>query len=65
MEEKKRFKTYKIVMLVVLVAFITFLLTSIGMYQYFSQEEKVTIISGKDELTNTLKKYKSLIDKNF
>lgn len=65
MEEKKRFKTYKIVMLVVLVAFITFLLTSIGMYQYFSQEEKVTIISGKDELTNTLKKYKALIDKNF
>ena len=65
MEEKKRFKTYKIVMLVVLVAFITFLLTSIGMYQYFSQEEKVTIISGKDELTNTLKKYKSLVDKNF
>ena len=37
MEEKKRFKVYKIIMLVVLVAFITFLVTSIGMYQYFSQ----------------------------
>lgn len=65
MEEKKRFKTYKIVMLVVLVAFITFLLTSIGMYQYFSKEEKITIVSGKDELTKTLEKYKDIIDKDF
>ena len=38
MEEPKRFKTYKIVMLVILVAFITFLVTSIGMYQYFTND---------------------------
>ena len=37
MEEKKRFKTYKIIMLIVLVAFITFIITSIGMYQYFTK----------------------------
>ena len=37
MEEKKRFKIYKVVMLVILVAFITFLLTTIGMYQYFTK----------------------------
>ena len=38
MGEQKRFKTYKIIMLVVLVAFVTFLLTSIGMYQYFTND---------------------------
>lgn len=65
MEEKKRFKTYKIVMLVVLVAFITFLLTSIGMYQYFSKDNEITIIGGNDDIAATLNKYKALIDKDF
>lgn len=65
MEEKKRFKVYKIIMLVVLVAFITFLLTSIGMYQHFANEDKITIISDKDEISTALNKYKALIDKNF
>ena len=32
MEEQRKFKTYKIVMLIILVEFITFLITSIGMY---------------------------------
>lgn len=65
MEEKKRFKVYKIIMLVVLVAFITFLLTSIGMYQYFSQNNKIEIIGGNDELSTTLSKFKAIIDKDF
>lgn len=65
MEEKKRFKVYKIIMLVVLVAFITFLLTSIGMYQYFSQNNKIAIIGGNDELSTTLSKFKAIIDKDF
>ena len=38
MEEPKKFKTYKIIMLIILVAFITFLITSIGMYQYFTND---------------------------
>ncbi len=65
MEEKKRFKVYKIIMLVALVAFITFLLTSIGMYQYFSKNNKVTIVGGNNELTTTLSKFKAIIDKDF
>ena len=35
MEEKKRYKIYRTIMLIVLVAFITFMITSIGFYQYF------------------------------
>ncbi len=70
MEEKKRFKIYKIIMLIILVSFITFLCTSIGMYQYFIQEEtanqsifKSTFASS--DIDKTLSKYKSIIDKYY
>lgn len=69
MEEKKRFKVYKVIMLVVLVAFITFLCTSIGMYQYFINNKTSNSIfattSSNSDITSTLKKYKSIIDKYF
>lgn len=69
MEEKKRFKVYKIIMLVVLVAFITFLITSIGMYQYFTNHDfgKYLLVSSKEEgdITSEISKYKALIDKYF
>ena len=69
MEEKKRFKVYKIIMLVVLVAFITFLCTSIGMYQYFINGEnansKIAIKSSNSDIAATLNRYKSIVDKYF
>ena len=70
MEEKKRFKVYKIIMLVVLVAFVTFLCTSIGMYQYFTNNKigNTSILaktSSKTDLTTTLKRYKNIIDKYY
>ncbi len=69
MEEKKRFKVYKVIMLVVLVAFITFLCTSIGMYQYFINDKTsnsiFTTTSSNSDIAATLKKYKSIIDKYF
>lgn len=70
MEEKKRFKVYKIIMLVVLVAFITFLCTSIGMYQYFANNKTINnsmIItsSSNSDIVSTLNKYKSIIDKYY
>ena len=54
MEEKKRFKVYRIVMLLVLAVFITFLITSIGMYQYFSNGKigKELVISSETDLSN-------------
>lgn len=51
-------------MLVVLVAFITFLCTSIGMYQYFSKDKKVWLTSSSD-ITSTLNRYKSIIDQYY
>lgn len=69
MEEKKRFKVYKVIMLVVLVAFITFLITSIGMYQYFTNNSfgKQLVVSSENngEIASELSKYKVLIDKYF
>ena len=70
MEQRRKFKSYKIVMLVILVAFITFLITSIGMYQYFINSEKnsntLLVTSYKNgSIESELNKYKSIIDKYF
>ena len=69
MNEKRGFKVYKIVMLIILVAFITFLITSISVYQYVSEnsEGNKLIISSKenDKLSSQIEKYKKLIDKHF
>ena len=70
MEQRRKFKAYKIAMLVILVAFITFLITSIGMYQYFINSEKnsntLLVTSYKNgSIESELNKYKSIIDKYF
>ena len=69
MKEQKRFKTYKIIMLVVLVAFVTFLLTSIGMYQYFTNDgfgkSLIAKSDANEELVNTLDQYRKIIDKYY
>lgn len=69
MEEKKKFKVYKIIMLLVLAIFITFLITSIGMYQYFSNNNigNKLVISSEDngEIASELSKYRKIIDQYF
>lgn len=69
MEEKKKFKVYKIIMLVVIVAFVTFLCTSIGMYQYFTNgkvsNSMLATTSSNSDIAITLNRYQSLIDKYF
>lgn len=69
MEEKRTFKTYKIVMLVILVAVITFLLTTIGMHQYFTNTGfgKNLVLQGNSSntITSELNKYRKMIDKYY
>ena len=68
MEENKRYRAYKIIMLVVLVAFITFLITSIGMYQYLSNNIAKYLISSSEkseDIADEINKYKKIIDKYF
>ena len=71
MEEKKRYKVYRTIMLIVLVAFVTFILTSIGFYQYFVKGDSLnkyltlmTSDSSKD-ISQTLDTYKALIEKYY
>lgn len=73
MEEKKRFKVYKIIMLIVIVAFITFLGTSIGMYQLLvdkGQNNDASMFltkasSSNTDIATTLNRYKKIIDKYY
>ena len=68
MEEKKRYRIYRVIMLVALTAFMTFLITSIGMYQYFTNGDGIRNSMMKSDydssdLESTLDKYKTIIDK--
>ena len=62
MEDKNKVKIYKIIMLIILVVFITFLLTSIGMYQYFTKNginSRIAVVGNEKttDLANTLNQY--------
>ena len=70
MEEKKKFRIYKIIMLLFLVAFITFLITSIGMYHYFTSnnvinKSQIASLSENGSIDRTLSKYKKIIDQYY
>jgi len=71
MEEKNsKIKVYKIIMLIVLVAFITFLLTSIGFYQYIEKDDSkgqslLFRSSNNNDIASELDTYKSIIDKYY
>lgn len=71
MEDKnKRYRIYKIIMLVAITIFLTFMITSILMYSYFSSQPltgKTPIFSSgvTAELTSAFTKYDRLIDKYY
>ena len=72
-EKTKGNKIYRTIMLVVLVAFITFFLTSIGMYTYFSNnpgnfiniETFLSKNSDEKTITDKLAEYRKIIDKYY
>lgn len=70
MEDRNKVKIYKIIMLIILVVFITFLLTSMGMYQYFSENginSRITVVGNKKttDLADTLNQYHELLEEQF
>ena len=71
MEEKKRYKVYRTIMLIILVAFITFILTSIRFYQYFvkgnSLSKYLTLMTSDEsqDISQTLDTYRAVIDKYY
>lgn len=70
-EKKSKSGVYKIIMLVVLVAFVTFIITTIGFYQYFTNSDngrKYMITSSSkqgDDISKAISQYKSVIEKYF
>lgn len=69
MKENKSEKIYKIIMLIIITAFITFFITSLSMYSYFTKNDKGVVLvqqsKSSSELENKLSQFKSLIDKYF
>lgn len=63
MSEKTQ-RIYKTIMLVILTAAITFIITSIVMYN-FSGEEKVKYITTTDTIGKTFQTFRSFIEKNY
>lgn len=67
MKEEKNYKIYKVIMIVAISVFITFLVTSLSLYTYFSKNP-LTIYSNNsksNDITKTLEKYKEIIDKYY
>lgn len=66
MEKEKKIKIYKIVMLVVLSVFITFMITSISLYTYFTNNPvSVSAKSNSKDISNKLNQYRKIIDKYY
>ena len=64
MEKKTAYKVYKTIMLIVITAFITFMVTTAGLYAYIKNDGKLLLLnsSGEQDITTELTKYRSIID---
>lgn len=69
-QQERTQRIYKVIMLVVLTAFITFMITSLSLYTYFTNNSAYTLVTGESnstytKLTDYLSKIKSIIQKNY
>lgn len=66
MNLEKRQSTYKIIMLIVIVAVITFLVTTLFMYQYMGENVKYVPVASNDRgISSTLASFRKIIDQKF
>lgn len=69
--KQKTVRLYKVMMLVILTIFLTFMITSLGIYAYFINGKQIgryVLVSSSEEtdnISNELSKYKTIIDKYF
>ena len=61
---QKTQRIYKSIMLVILTAAITFIITSVVMYN-FSGKEKVKYITATDSIGKTFQTFRNFIEKNY
>ncbi len=66
MEENKKYKVYKMLMIVALSVFITFMITSISLYTYFVENPvSISANNTNKDISSKLTKYREIIDKYF
>ena len=68
-KQGKAQKVYKVIMLIVITAFITFFITSLSLYTYFTKNEDGIVVvessNNNTDLNNKLGRFKAMIDKYF
>lgn len=68
MEKEKKYRIYKIIMMIAIAIFITFIITSISLYTYFTNNPIIISSNNSNnnkEISNTLQKYREVIDKYY
>lgn len=67
MEEERKYKIYKIVMIIAITMFITFMVTSISLYTYFTNNPLVITSdnSNSTEIAKSLERYREIIEKYY
>lgn len=68
MEQERKYKIYKWIMIIALTIFITFMITSISLYTYFLNNPinaNVSAISTSKKIAGNLEKYREIIDKYY
>ena len=68
MDKKKKYGIYKIIMIIAIAVFITFMITSISLYTYFTKNPIIITSNSKNknkEIVDKLEEYKEIIDKYY
>ena len=65
MEEKKKYRVYKTVMIISISVFITFMITSISLYTYYSKNPIILSTSSSNNISSKLENYKKIIDQYY
>ena len=67
MEKQKKYKIYRMIMIITLTIFITFMVTSISLYTYFTKNPLAISSSSSEstKLATKLEKYKEIINKYY
>lgn len=67
MEKDKKYRIYKTIMIIAITIFITFMVTSISLYTYFTKNPITISLGTKDtnNISNKLEQYREIIDKYY
>ena len=68
MEKDKKYRIYKTIMMLAIVIFITFMVTSISLYTYFTKNPIILVSNTKstqNDIANKLENYRQIIEKYY